>query len=118
MFVILACEQLEVKMPSSVKSSEENTFKNRLLPVRGKGLCYLDHYGLETVRMNFTLKPVAEACKRSGQNLQKGILYLFKFQGKLLSFHFPNSVKKENFQTLEIMRPSSYPSPSSQVSKL
>ena len=75
--------------------------KKRLLPVRGKGLCYLDHYGLETVGMNFTLKPVAEACKRNGQNLQKGILYLFKFQGKLFSLCFMNSVKSRIFRHWE-----------------
>lgn len=70
-------------MPSKASNQDEgeNVHKRRLVPVRGKGLCYLDGYGLETVGINFTLKPVAEACKRNRNNIQKGILYIFKFHG-------------------------------------
>ena len=70
-------------MPSKVTNEDrgENVYRRRLVPVRGKGLCYLDAYSLETVGINFTLKPVAEACKRNKSNIQKGILYLFKFHG-------------------------------------
>ena len=68
-------------MPSKVKETDDNVLKNKLVPVRGKGLCYLDSYGLETVGCNFTLKPVAVVCKKSRDNIQKGVLYLFKFHG-------------------------------------
>lgn len=68
-------------MPSKLKNDDENVFKNKLIPIRGKGLCYLDSYGLETVGLNFTLKPVATVCKKLRDNIQKGVLYMFKFHG-------------------------------------
>ena len=73
-------------MPSKTKNDDESVFKNKLVPIRGKGLCYVDSYGLETVGCNFTLKPIAEVCKRLKDNIQKGVLYLFKFHGMFMSY--------------------------------
>ena len=81
-FSTLKCvRQLEMPSKATDQDEGENTQKQRLVPVRGKGLCYLDGYGLETVGINFTLKPVAETCKRNRYNIQKGILYIFKLHG-------------------------------------
>ena len=76
---------ISTNKPSKTKNDDASVFKNKVC-ISGKGLCYVDTYGLETLGSNFTLKPIAEVCKRSKDNIQKGVLYLFKFHGMFMSY--------------------------------
>ena len=62
-------------------AKEERKFK--LVPVKNKGYCYLDDYGVETIGINFHMKPIAEATNRTKTAVKKGILWQFKFHGKI-----------------------------------